>query len=74
MEKFITQMSWKKYMAQLERAHREIKAECRQNEQQDRGHMPLIGSMGVVLWSSWTKTGMVHSKEQGFGKPWGLGI
>lgn len=42
----------------------------REREQQDLGHMPLLGSEGGVLWSSWAKAGLANSKqkEQVFGE------
>ena len=33
-------------------------------DRQDLGHVPLLGSMGRVLWSSWTEARLVHSKQK----------
>jgi len=39
-------------MAHFQGPHRDIKAECRQKERHDLGHMPLLGFVGGVLWGS----------------------
>ena len=46
----------------LQGPHGEIKAECRQR--QNLGHMPLLGSVGGVLWDSQAKAGLVNSKQK----------
>lgn len=36
----------------------------RERETQDLGYMPLLGSMGGMLWSSWAKAGSVNSNQK----------
>lgn len=46
-----------------------------ERELQDLGHMPLLGSVGGVLWDSQARARLVSSnpKQQSFGKLfWGL--
>ena len=53
-------------MEHLKVPGREVQAGCRQKVQQDLGHMPLLGSVGRVLWGSWAKDGLGYSKRVEF--------
>ena len=57
IEKFSTFRTGRKYMICLEGPHGEVKAEYRQKEERWEGleHMPLVKSMGGVLWGFWAK-------------------
>lgn len=50
IEKFITYRTWKKYMVFLEGPHGKV----RQSTGRQRD-MPLLKSMGGMLWSFWAK-------------------
>lgn len=53
-------------MACLQEPPREVKAGCRQRECQDLGHIPLLGSVGGVLWGSLAKTNWsIQTKKSG---------
>lgn len=67
IEKFITHSSWEKYLVHLRGPHREVKARCKQSEQ-DLGHMHVLGFTSSVLWGSQARVGLVNLNQRaGFG-------
>lgn len=40
------------------------KAVCWEREWQDQGHIPLLESMGGMLWGSWARVGLVNSNQK----------
>lgn len=67
VEKSTPPRSWGWSVAHLEGPQGEVKARCRQCEQQDRGQVPLLGFRVECFWSSQAEAG-----EQGFGKLHGV--
>lgn len=54
-------------MAHLRGPHREVKARCKQREQ-DLGHMHVLSFTGSVLWGSQARLGLVNlNQKAGFG-------
>lgn len=66
LEKSTTHRCWRKYMAHCKSPYREVKVECRQRKQQNRGHLSLLWSVAGVIWGSWARVRLVSSKEQSF--------
>ena len=71
--KFMTHRSWRKCIACPQGLHGEVKAEFRESwsstlsvdrDRQDHGHIPLLGSMGGVLWVSQARPRFVHSNQK----------
>ena len=60
---FITYRFWRKNVECLKGPHEKVKAECRQTDRQDLRHMPVLGSMGGVLWGSQTRVRLVSSYQ-----------